>query len=161
MVDGGRILIVDDELHNREVLEQELESLGCSTLVAADGSAALRLLEAETVDLILLDVMMPKLDGFEVLRRLKNHASLRHLPVIMISALADIESVVRCIGLGADDYLPKPFDPVLLKARIGACLEKKRWHDREAGYLEFLHRGLERLTKDLAGAVQLQHAAGR
>ena len=158
MVDTGRILIVDDELHNREVLEQELELLGCSTLVAADGSSALRLLETEPVDLILLDIMMPKLDGFEVLRRLKNQPGLNHLPVIMISALADIDSVVRCIGLGAEDYLPKPFDPVLLKARIGACLEKKRWHDREVGYLDQIERRLEELRRERKHTDRLLHA---
>jgi adenylate cyclase len=158
MVDGGHILIVDDESDNREVLEQELELLGCSTAAAADGHSALQLLEIETVDLILLDVMMPRLDGFEVLRRIKNQTKLRHLPVIMISALADIESVVRCIELGAEDYLPKPFDPVLLKARISACLEKKRWHDREVGYLDQIENQLGELRRERKHTERLLHA---
>src|SRR3712207_3423573 len=86
-------------------------------------------------DLMLLDVMMPKMDGYETLRLMKADPHLRDIPVIMISALDDIESVVRCIEMGAEDYLPKPFDPVLLRARIGACLEKKRLRDLEIEYL--------------------------
>jgi len=94
----------------------------------------LALLNTETVDLILLDVMMPEMDGYEVLLKLKE--GWRDLPVIMISALDETESVVRCIERGAEDYLPKPFDPVLLRARIGACLEKKRLRDQEVSYLK-------------------------
>lgn len=86
----------------------------------------------------LLGVMMPEMDGVEVLRRLKSHAEWRDLPVLMISALDEIDSVVRCIELGAEDYLAKPFDSVLLRARIGACLEKKRFRDQEARHLEAL-----------------------
>jgi CheY-like chemotaxis protein len=125
----ARILIVDDEPLNREVLAQELELLDHDSVAAVHGRDALDRLASESVDLILLDIMMPEMDGFEALRCLKNDARLRHVPVIMISALHDPDSVVRCIELGAEDYLPKPFDPVLLKARIGACLEKKRWQD--------------------------------
>ena len=79
--------------------------------------------------------MMPEMNGFQVLERMKADARLRHVPVIMISALDELDSVVRCIEMGAEDYLPKPFNPVLLKARVGACLEKKRFRDREVDYL--------------------------
>ena len=127
-----RILIVDDEPFNVDLLEQELELLGHDDDRGRRWLASPRACCAgEPVDLVLLDIMMPELDGYEVLRRIKGDPELRHIPVIMISALDDLESVVRCIELGAEDYLPKPFDPVLLKARVGACLEKKRWHDRE------------------------------
>jgi adenylate cyclase len=136
----ARILIVDDEPFNRDVLVQELELLDHEGVTAIHGREALDRLAGESVDLILLDIMMPEMDGFEVLRRLKDDARWRHIPVIMISALDDLDSVVRCIALGAEDHLPKPFDPVLLKARIGACLENKRWHDQEVAYLERIER---------------------
>ena len=145
----ARILIVDDEPFNRDVLAQELELLE-HELTAVHGRDALEVLRREAVDLILLDIMMPEIDGFEVLRRLKNDAELRHIPVIMISALDDIDSVVRCIELGADDYLPKPFDPVLLKARIGACLEKKRWRDQEVAYLERIEGQMREIERERA-----------
>ena len=89
------------------------------------------MLKAEPFDLVLLDVMMPEMNGYQVLEQLKADANLRAIPVIVLSALDEIGSVVRCIELGAEDYLPKPFDPVLLRARIGACLEKKRLRDQE------------------------------
>jgi DNA-binding response OmpR family regulator len=107
------------------------------------------LLETETVDLILLDVMMPEMDGYDVLKQLKAGNLWRDIPVIMISALDEIESVVRCIERGAEDYLPKPFDPVLLRARIGACLEKKRLRDQEVLYLKDVTR-----VTDAAAAVE-------
>jgi DNA-binding response OmpR family regulator len=101
-----------------------------------DGDQALALLEQPSFDLVLLDVMMPKRDGYQVLEALKAAGRLRDLPVIMISAVTEIDSVVRCIEMGAEDYLPKNFNPVLLRARIGACLEKKRLRDREVLYLK-------------------------
>lgn len=131
----ARILIVDDEPFNVDVLEQELELLAYTTLAAANGEEALDVLTRECVDLILLDVMMPRVDGYGVLARIRANEVWRHIPVIMISALTEIESVVRCIELGAEDYLPKPFEPVLLKARIAACLENKRLHDLELAHL--------------------------
>ncbi len=134
MAEPARILIVDDEPLNVDLLEQELELLGYATIGAADGLEALERLAALPVDLVLLDAMMPRLDGFEVLARIKADPALRHLPVLMISALGELRHAVRGIELGAEDFLPKPFDPVLLKARIGACLEKKRWHDLESAY---------------------------
>jgi class 3 adenylate cyclase len=154
----ARILIVDDEPFNRDVLAQELELLDHEAVAAVHGRDALERLGKEPVDLILLDIMMPEVDGFEVLRRLKADAALRHIPVIMISALDDIESVVRCVELGAEDYLPKPFDPVLLKARIGACLEKKRWRDQEVAYLARIEGQMEEIERERARADRLLHA---
>jgi adenylate cyclase len=154
----ARILIVDDEPFNRDVLAQELELLEHEGLAAVHGRDALEVLQREAVDLILLDIMMPEIDGIEVLRRLKTDARLRHIPVIMISAIDDIDSVVRCIELGADDYLPKPFDPVLLKARIGACLERKRWRDQEVAYLERIEGQMREIERERTRADRLLHA---
>jgi len=154
----ARILIVDDEPFNRDVLAQELELLDHETVAAINGRDALDRLAGDAVDLILLDIMMPEMDGFEVLRRLKADARLRHVPVIMISALDDIDSVVRCVALGAEDYLPKPFDPVLLKARLGACLEKKRWRDQEVAYLARIERQMREIERERARADRLLHA---
>jgi signal transduction histidine kinase len=143
----GLLLVVDDLEPNREVLSRRLERQGYSVATAENGRQALERLRAETFDLVLLDIMMPEMDGYEVLRRLKADPALRHLPVIMISALSDLESVVRCIEMGAEDYLPKPFNPILLKARIGACLEKKRARDREAHLFEQLQENYRRLQE--------------
>jgi adenylate cyclase len=93
---------------------------------------------------VLLDIMMPEMDGYEVLERLKADETWRHIPVIMISALSEFDSVVRCIELGAEDYLPKPFNSVLLKARVSASLERKRLHDREAAHLAEIDRQRQR-----------------
>jgi adenylate cyclase len=101
----------------------------------AGGQQALQALAYNEFDLVLLDLMMPDINGFDVLMRMKADERLRRVPVIMITALAEAESAVRCIEAGAEDYLPKPFDPILLRARIDACLHKKRWHDREQRYL--------------------------
>ena len=143
-VEPARILVVDDEPFNLDVLEQELELLGHESVRAANGEEALARLEVESFDLALLDVMMPRLDGYGVLERMKSHEAWRHIPVIMISALTELSSVVRCIESGAEDYLPKPFEPVLLKARIGACLERKRLHDREVAHLNAIERERKR-----------------
>ena len=120
----GFLLVVDDIEANRDVLSRRLKRQGYSVATADNGREALEKLRAETFDLVLLDIMMPEMDGYEVLRQLKADEALRHLPVIMISAVDELDSVVRCIELGAEDYLPKPFNPTLLKARIGACLAK-------------------------------------
>jgi phosphoserine phosphatase RsbU/P len=127
----GFVLVVDDVEANRDVLSRRLERQGYTVATADNGRQALERLRADAFDLVLLDIMMPEMDGYEVLRRVKADEALRHIPVIMISALSELDSVVRCIGMGAEDYLPKPFNPTPLKARIGACLEKKRAHDRE------------------------------
>ena len=125
------ILVVDDEEENRELLARRLTREGHRVRVAKGGIEALAILQTEPVDLVLLDVMMPDLDGPTVLARLKQDPDRSHIPVLMISALDETASVVRAIELGAEDYLPKPCDPVLLRARIGASLEKKRLRDQE------------------------------
>jgi adenylate cyclase len=134
----GSVLVVDDNQINRDLLSRRVRQQGHSATLAENGRQALELLRAQPFDLILLDIMMPEMNGYEVLAELKDDPALRHLPVIMISALDDLESVVRCIELGADDYLSKPFNPVLLRARIAATLEKKRLRDKEQAYLQQL-----------------------
>ena len=152
----GRVLVVDDVQENRTVLARRLAREGYAVDAAAGGEEALRKVASGGFDLVLLDVMMPDLDGFAVLDRIKSNAATRSLPVIMISALDDLASVVRCIEHGAEDYLAKPFDQVLLRARIGASLEKKRWHDREVDYLRHVTRVI-----DAAAAVEKgTYAAG-
>jgi class 3 adenylate cyclase len=131
----GKILVVDDNASNRGLLLRRLEREGHQPIEARSGRQALQILDGEDVDLILLDLMMPDMNGLQVLERLKGSKRLRDIPVIMISGLQETGSVIRCIEAGAEDYLPKPFDQVLLRARIHACLERKRWHDRELGYL--------------------------
>ncbi len=131
----GRILVVDDNEGNRELLARQLSRQGHSIASAPDGQAALERLRAESFDLVLLDMMMPVLDGYSTLVALKADPALSHLPVIMISALDEIASVVRCIERGAEDFLPKPFNSTLLRARIDAGLEKKRFRDQERAYL--------------------------
>ncbi|HLH78251.1 MAG TPA: adenylate/guanylate cyclase domain-containing protein [Candidatus Binataceae bacterium] len=131
----SRILIVDDTAANRELLSRRLSRDGHRISTAADGAQALELIVAQEFDLILLDLMMPGLSGFEVLQRVKANAQRRHIPVIMISALDEIDSIVGCIEAGAEDYLPKPFNPILLQARIGSSLERKHLRDREQAYL--------------------------
>jgi DNA-binding response OmpR family regulator len=118
------LLIVDDDRRNRALLAARLEGQGHLTAMAENGRQALEMLKAQPFDLVLLDLMMPEMDGHEVLAHLREDASLRHIPVIVLSALDDIDNIVRCIEMGAVDYLPKPFNPVLLRARVGACLEK-------------------------------------
>ena len=160
-VDAGLILVVDDNSANREMLGRRLEREGHRVQLAESGRQALEVLRARRVDLVLLDVMMPQVDGYEVLRQLKADETLRNIPVLMISALDEIESVVRCIELGAEDYLPKPFDPVLLRARIGACLEKKRLRDREAHHLRELADWSRSLEQRVAEQVALVERLGR
>jgi two-component system cell cycle response regulator len=136
MTAHASVLVVDDDPVNRMLLSRSLEQQGHRVRLAEDGRRALAAMGAEPFDLVLLDVLMPELDGYEVLARLKQDPRLRHVPVIMVSALEDVHSVVRCIELGAEDYLPKPFDPVLLRARINGCLTRKRLRDLELDYME-------------------------
>lgn len=137
-----KILIVDDEPFNVDYLEQELEELDYETVSAANGQEALEQVDAESPDLILLDIMMPVMDGFETLTRLKGAAATRDIPVIVISANSDLKSVVQGIALGAEDYLPKPFEPALLKARLSSSLAKKHLHDLQQLYLKSMEREL-------------------
>lgn len=140
----GRVLIVDDHKDNREILYHHLLFEGHAVETAANGQEALALLEKSSFDLILLDIMMPIMNGYEVLQRLKDHPTQRHIPVVVISANDDMNSVVRCIELGAEDYLSKPFNSVLLRARINASLDKKRSHDLQQKYLKQLELEQER-----------------
>jgi sigma-B regulation protein RsbU (phosphoserine phosphatase) len=138
------LLVVDDSEDNRYTLTRRLAREGFTSVVtAADGRQALDLLQECRFDLVLLDIMMPELNGYEVLERIKADKRLRHIPVIMISAVDQIESVIRCIELGAEDYLPKPFNPTLLRARVGASLEKKRLRDEVIAHLGRIERELE------------------
>lgn len=136
----AKVLVVDDDPLNVDLLEQALEEMGHATIAARDGQQALQAAFQHAPDLILLDVMMPILDGFEVLKQLKSRPPACDIPVIMISAMDDMNSVVRGIRMGAEDYLPKPFNEVLLRARIDACLEKKRLRDREAAHVTEIER---------------------
>ena len=142
--EGGRILVVDDNEINRDMISRRLVRQGYTPFTAQNGREALERLRAEPFDLVLLDILMPEMNGYQVLEQLKHDAALRHIPVIMISALDEIDSVVRCIEIGAEDYLPKPFNPVVLRARIGASLEKKRLRDREVLYLNQIEREKKR-----------------
>jgi class 3 adenylate cyclase len=140
----SHILIVDDTQATRELLSRRLSRDGHYIKEASNGLSALQLIASEPFDLILLDMMMPDISGYEVLMQLKADSQFRHIPVIVISALDQIDSIVRCIEAGAEDYLSKPFDPVLLRARIGASLEKKRLRDREQAAIAELTAEKER-----------------
>jgi two-component system cell cycle response regulator len=130
------LLVVDDNSMNRIMLSRYLTKLGYRSSLAENGRQALEKLQTEPFDLVLLDVQMPEMDGYAVLEHLKAKPSLRDIPVIMISAVDELESVVKCIELGAQDYLPKPFNPVLLRARLTVCLERKWLRDQEVDYLQ-------------------------
>ncbi len=136
----GFILAVDDLQENRELVARYLSRTGHIVVTAASGEEALRTLEQTDVDVVLLDLIMPGMDGREVLHKIKEHAEWRATPVIMISGRQDMEGIIDCIEAGADDYLFKPFNPVLLQARIKAGIERKRWHDREQQYRLQLER---------------------
>jgi class 3 adenylate cyclase len=127
----GTILIADDNRVNRLLLARGLEHQGHTVVFAEDGAEALELLRRQQFDLMLLDVLMPELDGYQVLAELKLDPHLRGIPVVMTSSLDELDSVVKCVEMGAEDYLPKPINPVLLNARITASLEKKRLRDQQ------------------------------
>src|SRR5436305_3734233 len=135
-VSTASLLIVDDNSMNRIMLSRYTTRLGYQSTLVENGRQALEKLQNESFDLVLLDVQMPEMDGYQVLEQMKTHPYLREIPVIMISAVDELESTVRCIELGAQDYLPKPFNPVLLRARLTACLERKRLRDQEIDYLQ-------------------------
>jgi signal transduction histidine kinase len=132
----GHILVVDDYPMNRLKLSRILQQQGHTIATAEDGQQALELLRADPFDVVLLDIVMPQMDGYEVLSLMKNDAELRNIPVIVISALDDLDSAVRCVEMGAEDYLPKPFNPVFLKARVDASLRRKKLRDLEQAYLQ-------------------------
>ncbi|MDR3403064.1 MAG: adenylate/guanylate cyclase domain-containing protein [Chthoniobacter sp.] len=128
---AGTLLVVDDNVQSRNHLGRELQRQGYRVVHAGSGPAAMERLRADTFDLVLLDVIMPGMSGYEMLQWLKADAKLQDTPVIMISAMSETEHVVRCLVIGADDYITKPFEPVLLNIRIGACLERHRWRQKE------------------------------
>jgi adenylate cyclase len=138
------LLVVDDNKLNRDMLTRRLERLGYKVSCAENGSDALKKLKTEPFDLLLLDIVMPVMDGFEVLERLKAEPSLSEIPVIVLSASDHLDHAVKCIQRGAKDYLTKPFNPVLLQARIGSCLERKRLRDQEISYLRQIQQEKER-----------------
>lgn len=148
------LLVVDDDAVIRSILSKSLEQNGHRVTTVSDGREALELLRKESFDVVLLDVLMPEMDGYETLEQIKADSKLRHLPVIMITAVDDVDSAVRCIELGADDYLSKPFDPVLLGARINAGLTKKRLYDLERQHVE----EVDQLNRRLEARVEEQMA---
>ncbi|HKY76327.1 MAG TPA: response regulator, partial [Acidimicrobiia bacterium] len=143
----GVVLVVDDDEANREVLTRRLGRLGYAVRQAENGRVALEVMAGEPIDLVLLDLNMPEFDGYQLLEARHDDPRLRDIPTIMISASADTESVVRCIQMGADDHLGKPFDPVLLEARVGACLEKKRLRDQERQLLDTVSHQADALAE--------------
>ena len=147
---GPAILVVDDAEMNRDVLTQRLRALGYDNVATAEnGAEALAIIEAQPLDLVLLDIMMPVMNGYQVLERLREAGRLAELPVVVVSALAELDSVVRCLQLGAEDYLTKPINAALLRARLAGCLEKKGMRDE-------LKRQRERMEEDLRAARALQ-----
>jgi DNA-binding response OmpR family regulator len=169
MGEGGVILVVDDNEANRDLLERRLRSQGYDPVTVDGGEAAIEFLGTADVDMILLDMIMPGLDGTEVLGRLKGDAKLKNIPVVMLSALDDMERIIECISMGAEDYLFKPPNPVLLKARISATLEKNRLRRQLAPRLQVFisspsdveperaqaKRVIDRLNEELAGKVYM------
>jgi DNA-binding response OmpR family regulator len=165
--EGGVILVVDDDQGNRDLLQRRLESQGYDPVSVENGEQALQFVRENPVDMILLDMVMPGLDGFGVLEWLKRDPVLQNIPVVMLSALDDMDRIVRCITMGAEDYLFKPFNPILLKARISATLEKSRLRRQRAPRLKVFisspgdveperrtaKRVINRLNEELAGKV--------
>lgn len=141
----GLVLVVDDNEGNRDVLSRRLLRDGCEVLLAESGRQALRMVHRYQFDVILLDIMMPVMDGYSVLAELKKSKHSQYIPVIMISAVDEIDSVIRCIELGADDYLYKPFNPVLLRARLRALLERNRLRREEVRRTQELTLALDQL----------------
>jgi len=134
--DKNHILIVDDTIELRALLSKRLSNLGLSSEQAENGRQAMKKLAEKPFDLVLLDIVMPEMDGYQVLSAIKSDIRFRHIPVIVISAIDELDSVIRCIQLGAEDYLPKPFNPTLLKARIEASLERKHLRDQEQALMQ-------------------------
>ena len=161
-IDSARVLVVDDNEMNRDMLARRLLRLGHVVETAIHGRDALAMLEASAYDLVLLDIMMPEMNGYELLAHLRGDPVFRHLPVILISALDDHDSVIKGIELGADDHLPKPFNPHILRARVGASLAKKRLRDREQVHARALEREIDIAREIQAGFLpaELPQPAG-
>jgi two-component system sensor histidine kinase/response regulator len=143
----GMILIVDDDESNRDVLYRRLTRQGHTAKSVSSGAEAIALMEEIAFDVALLDIMMPDMDGHELLRRIKTAEATRDIAVIMISAVNEVDAVVQCIQAGAEDYLTKPFDPTLLRARVDSCLQKKRGRDHEAALFAQLQANFKRLEE--------------
>lgn len=155
----GTILVVDDNEINRDLLSRHLERQGYRVDKVVNGKQALKMLEDRNYDLILLDIIMPEMNGYQVLEHLKSHETWRDIPVMMISALDETDNVVRCIEMGAVDYVPEPFNSVLLQARIEACLGKKRLRDQEVLYIEQLSQALDNLKATQKQLVESEKMA--
>jgi adenylate cyclase len=149
------LLVVDDKETNRDLFRRRLEKKGYDVETAENGRQAIEMIRAENFDLVLLDIIMPEMDGFQVLERLKQDQELRSIPVIMTSALDEIKGVVRCIEMGAEDYLQKPVEQVILNAKISATLERKRLRDKERDYIEQLKIKQKRLQEEQDKSEQL------
>jgi sigma-B regulation protein RsbU (phosphoserine phosphatase) len=149
----GRILVVDDNLFNRELLSRHLERQGHQVRAAGDGLSALEILRSEPFDVAIIDVMMPGMNGYQLLERIRSEETLRGVHAIVISALEDTQIIARCIQLGAEDYLPREFEPVILKARIESCLEKKRMKEEQELYVAALVEAQESLSAELRGGA--------
>ncbi|MFN2106188.1 MAG: sensor histidine kinase [Candidatus Promineifilaceae bacterium] len=134
--DSGHILVADDNRVNRMKLSRNLEQQGHTVETAENGQEALEMMRDKPFDVLLLDILMPVMDGYQVLEKMKDDATLRYVPVIVISSLDEINSAVRCIEMGAEDYLTKPFNPVILKARLDASLRRKRLRDLEQAFVQ-------------------------
>lgn len=146
MVANSCVLVVDDSRTLRRILVRELNTLGLTNILeAGDGVEAVDVVKSKTVDLMLLDMEMPELDGLGVLQALKSDEAYKQLPIIVISGADQFEKTIKCIEIGAEDYLPKPFDPTLLRARIFSSLEKKRLRDLDQKHLEMLNKEKELL----------------
>ena len=164
MSGAGRVLVVDDERMNRMILRRALEGQGHVVSEAENGRQALARLEEAPLDIVLLDLIMPELDGYATLEAIKANPAIRHIPVIIVSGVEEIESVVRCIEAGATDYLPKPFQPAILRARVESSLAGKRLRDLELEYLEQVSRVTGAAAALEAGNVSLaslDEVAGR
>jgi len=142
--ESGAVLVVDDDPYNRDLLSRFLRREGHTVACAAGARQAMTMIASRLFDLVLLDILMPDSDGVETLAAIKDDERFRHLPVIMISSLDEMDIAVRCIEMGADDYLAKPINPVLLKARVSAGLEKKRLRDREVLFVQQIQQEQKR-----------------
>ncbi len=156
----GTILVVDDDLVNRLVLSTTLQEQGYAVETAQDGKEALELLAARPFDVVLLDLLMPEMDGFQALAQIKAHPTWRNIPVIVISSLEEMDSILRCIEMGATDYLPKPFDAALLRARLNASLASKRLHDMELEYIEQVKHVTQAAAEVEAGTFAVETLDG-
>ncbi len=152
---SGTILVVDDEIVNRKLLSINLRREGYTVENASNGRQALEMLHFQPFDVVLLDLIMPEMDGYQVLEEMKKDSDLRHIPVIVISALDKMDSVIRCIEMGATDYLHKPFDPVLLRARVNGSLTSKRMHDMEIELLRQVQQEKQQVQKEKQRADSL------